>query len=677
VLFAYTRLAARGVDSAHVYVAVSIPTDTALSGASHAFAVNLVLLWTLTLVLLVGTWFLTESFVLRKVKALVEASRRIAAGDFTARAALGRGHGELGELAEAFDHMAGSIERHFNQAMGIMAAAPEAMVISDETGRIVMTNAQTQQLFGYADHELIGQPVEILIPERLRASHAGHRGRYHGNPRTMGMRMDLVARRKDGSEFPVDISLGVLASEQGRLVVSAIRDISERKLHEAKITHQATHDALTDLPNRAYFRDLLARGLAQAQRTETLLAVLFLDLDGFKNINDTLGHEAGDALLKTVAQRIVGVLRKDDVVARQGGDEFTIMLQGIHTVPDIIQIADKLLEAVSRPVAHGEHPMYVTASIGITISPFDDEDVDSLLRNADTAMYQAKGAGKNRFSFYTAEMNAEIVDRMEIEAGLRRALDEDQFVLHYQPQAEIKGLGVIGMEALIRWNHPERGMIPPDRFIPVAEESGLIVPIGEWVLRTACRQIKEWQAAGFHDLKVSVNLSPRQFHQERLLEMIARVLEETGLDPRSGALGLELTESMVMHNSERAASIMARLHAMGLSIAIDDFGTGYSSLSHLKRFPISTLKIDRSFVRDIASDPDDAAIASTVVALGHSLKLRVIAEGVETDDQLQRLRAMGCDEMQGYYLSKPLPVEAATNFLRLARTDSAKRPALG
>jgi diguanylate cyclase (GGDEF)-like protein/PAS domain S-box-containing protein len=664
VLYAYSRLPGTAAREGAVYVAVRVPKERVLARAQREFVTNLGIVSALFLAALGGAWFLTESFVLRKVRILVDAARRIAAGDFTARADLGHGHGELTELADAFDDMAASIERHVQQARGIMEVAPEAIILTDEAGRIVMANAQTQKLFGYHEGELIGQPIEILLPDRLRTQHRDHRERY--GPAGVVRAMDLLALRKDGSEFPVDVSIGTLGRENGRLTVSAVRDITERKRHEAQILHQATHDALTGLPNRAFFRELLVRALTQAQRSEKLLAVMFLDLDGFKNINDTLGHEAGDVLLKATARRIVSVLRKDDVVARQGGDEFTILLQGIHAVPDIIQVAEKLLAAIAEPLTYDYHEMYVTGSVGITVFPFDDTDVDSLLRNADTAMYRAKEAGKNRFSFYTAEMNAQIVERMETEAGLRRALQENQFELYYQPQAEIHGLGVVGMEALIRWNHPERGMIAPDRFIPVAEESGLIVPIGEWVLRAACRQIKAWQEAGFRDIKVAVNLSARQFREERLLERVARALEETGLDPRSGGLELELTESMMMQSGERTAKTLAGLSAVGLKIAIDDFGTGYSSLSYLKHLPISTLKIDQSFVRDIAVDPDDAAIAATVVALGHSLKLKVIAEGVENADQLARLRTMGCDEIQGYYLSKPLPAAAATAFLQAA-----------
>ena len=668
VLYAYARLPGSADQGGRVYVGVTLPRQVILAQAHRDFALNMAWLGALTLALLVGTWFLTESFVLRKVATLAKAARRIASGDFKARAALGHGHGELSELSHAFDDMARSIEEQFQQTRGVMDVTPEAIILSDEAGRIVMVNAHACEMFGYAEDELLGQPVEMLVPPRLRAAHRGHRERYDGVAisRGMGDRMDLCACRKDGGEFPVDVSIGMLKNEQGKLSVSAVRDISERKKFEAQIIHQATHDALTELPNRVFFRELLTRAMAQARRAQKLMAVMFVDLDGFKNINDTLGHEAGDALLKSIAQRIVSVLRKDDVVARQGGDEFTIMLQGVKVFQDIVQVAVKMLEVIAEPLHYDHHEMHVTASVGITVFPVDDEDVDSLLRNADTAMYRAKEAGKNAFRFYTAEMNAAIRERMEIEAGLRHALQEGQFTLAYQPQAEIHDLGVIGMEALVRWNHPELGPIPPDKFIPVAEDSGLIVPIGEWVLRGACRQIKLWREMGFHDLKIAVNLSARQFHQENLLDMIAGVLAETGLDPRSGALELELTESMVVQNIERTVAIMAKLSQMGLRIAIDDFGTGYSSLSYLKRFAISTLKIDRSFVRDIVSDVDDSAIASTVVALGHSLELRVIAEGVETLEQLEHLRAMGCDEIQGYYLGRPLPAEAATHFLRAA-----------
>ena len=665
-LFAYTRLSGGAGNGATGFVAVSIPTDSVLAVADRAFSVNLRLLLGLSVLGLLGTWYVTDRLVLRRMRGMIATARRIAAGDFAARTELGHGSSELSELARAFDEMAASLQQFFEQTQRVMEVAPEAFVVSDEHGCIVMVNAQTEKLFGYSRDELLGQSVEMLLPQRTHALHAQHRQTYLAAPvvRDMGVRRDLAARRKDGTEFPVDISLGPLQTDKGRLIISAVRDISERKEFESRILHQATHDALTDLPNRVMFREHVARAMLHATRSEKLMAVLFLDLDGFKNINDTLGHEAGDELLKSVTDRLAGVLRQDDLVGRQGGDEFTVLLQGVRTVQDIVMIVEKLLAAIAEPFALGSNEMHVTASVGITVFPFDDNEVESLLRNADTAMYQAKEAGKNCFRFYTAEMNTAMRERMEIENGLRHALEQGQFSLQYQPQTSIENGRVVGVEALLRWRHPELGMISPEKFIPVAEESGMIVPIGEWVLRTACRQAKAWEAAGLARLKVAVNLSARQFRQSNLLEMIGQVLQETGLDPQSGMLELELTESMVMRNVEESVVTLNSLHEMGLQLSIDDFGTGYSSLSYLKRFPINTLKIDQSFVRDISNDPEDAAITVAIVDLAHSLKLNVIAEGVETREQLEFLRAISCNEAQGYYFSRPLAPDALEKFLR-------------
>ncbi len=662
-LFAFSRVSSVG--EGNVFVAVTVPKRYVLAKTRQTFLTNLGLTGALTALALVLGWFLAESIVLRRVRALEQAARRIAGGDFSARTTLNPGHGEIDDLARAFDDMAGSIDRQMRQLNSIMEVTPEAIIICAKDGRIVQDNAQTLRLFGYAEGELIGQSIELLLPERLRSVHAGHRAQYAetGVTREMGAGRELLARRKDGSEFPVDISLSMLQSPEGDLVISAVRDISERKNFETQIIHQATHDALTGLPNRAYFSDLLKRAMVQVERNEKLLAVMFLDLDGFKNINDTLGHEVGDALLKVIAERLVGVLRKDDVVARQGGDEFTILLQGVNVFQDIVQVAEKLLAAAAEPVMHQGQAIHVTASIGITIYPFDDMNAENLLRNADTAMYRAKQAGKNNFHFYTAEMNASIRERMEIESGLRRALESNQFELYFQPKADIASNAIVGVEALLRWHHPELGMIPPGKFIPIAEDSGLIVPIGEWVLCKACEQIKLWRASIAPDLKVAVNVSARQFRQADFLGMLNAVLAKTGIDPASGALELELTESMVMQNVEENLAILDQLHAMGIRIHIDDFGTGYSSLSYLKRFRIHTLKIDQSFVRDIVTDADDAAIASSIILLGHSLKLNVIAEGVETEAQYRKLRDIGCDEMQGYLLSKPLPAAEIEQYL--------------
>ena len=675
-LFVYTRLPGESGKGIAGFVAVSIAKDSVLAAADRDFSLNLGLLAVLSLLGLLGTWLVTDRLVLRRMRALIATARRIAAGDFAARTELGHGSSELSELARAFDEMAASLQQFFEQTQRVMEVAPESFVVSDEQGRIVMVNAQTEKLFGYSRDELLGQPIEMLLPERMRTLHTRHRQTYLAGPvvRDMGERRDLSGRRKDGTEFPVDISLGPLRTEKGNLVISAVRDVSERKQFESRILHQATHDALTDLPNRVLFREHVARAMLHATRSEKLIAVLFLDLDGFKNINDTLGHEAGDELLRAVTVRLMGVLRQDDLIGRQGGDEFTILLQGVRIVQDIVQVLEKLLAAVAEPFVLGPNEMHVTASIGVTVFPFDDNEVESLLRNADTAMYQAKEAGKNCFRFYTAEMNAAMRERMDIESGLRRALEQGQFSLHYQPQTSIESGAVVGMEALLRWHHPEHGMISPAKFIPVAEDSGMIVPIGEWVLRAACRQVKAWQAAGLPHLKVSVNLSARQFRQSNLLQMIEQVLQETGLDPQSGMLELELTESMVMRSVEDSVVTLNRLHEMGLQLSIDDFGTGYSSLSYLKRFPINTLKIDQSFVRDITSDPEDAAIAAAIVGLGHSLKLNVIAEGVETREQLEFLRTISCNEAQGYYFSRPLAPDALEKFLREAMDDSIHSP---
>ena len=403
--------------------------------------------------------------------------------------------------------------------------------------------------------------------------------------------------------------------------------------------------------------------------------MLFLDLDGFKNINDTLGHAYGDILLTEIAQRLVTTLRKDDLVARgddlvarQGGDEFTILLQGISVVENIIQIAEKVLAAVSTPFLADGHEMHVTASIGITVFPLDDTDIEQLLQNADTAMYRAKENGKNNFQFYTAAMNTLIRERMEIENGLRHALARDELVLHYQPLVDIRSGKIIGVEALVRWAHPEKGLIPPGKFIPVAEESGLIVLIGEWVLRAACRQNKAWRDLGLPHIRMAVNLSARQFREPQLVTVVAKALEDAGLDPHTSCLELELTESLLMKDMEGTIAKLHKLQKMGVCLSIDDFGTGYSSLNYLKRFPIHTLKIDQSFIRDITIDPHDAAISATIVTLAHNLKLKVIAEGVETAEQLALLREMKCDQMQGYYFSKPIPAEALEALLREGRS---------
>lgn len=437
-------------------------------------------------------------------------------------------------------------------------------------------------------------------------------------------------------------------------VIESLEDITERKRYEEQLEYQASHDGLTNLPNRNLLSDRIQQALLVARRKQQQLAVLSVGLDNFKFINDSQGHAVGDLLLKIVAERLTGCVRGGDTVARQGGDEFVLVISELAEAEHASQIADKIQITLAEPFQINEHEFVVTCSIGISVFPKDGEDVQTLLKNADMAMYRAKEQGRNNFQFYTGEMNARTLARMTIENLLRRALEKNELLLHYQPKVDLRTGQITGMEALIRWQSPELGMVSPANFIPIAEETGLIEQIGEWVIRTACAQNKAWQNANLPPLPIAVNLSPRQFRQKNLCSVISRVLQETNLNPRY--LELEVTESMVMHNMDWAISTLKKLKEMGMYLAMDDFGTGYSSLSYLKRFSFDKLKIDQSFVRDITSDPDSAAIARAVIAMAHSLHLKVIAEGVETIGQLNYLLLNECDEIQGYYFSRPIPV---------------------
>lgn len=418
---------------------------------------------------------------------------------------------------------------------------------------------------------------------------------------------------------------------------------------------QATRDPLTGLPNRLLFSNRLTYSLEQARRHDELVAIIFLDLDHFKLINDTLGHSIGDGLLKEVAGRLVNSLRKVDTIARMGGDEFTVIATGLKRAEDAEIVAQKMLQAFSNSFQIEGHELFVTPSIGISIYPTDGCDAETLVKNADTAMYRAKEQGRNNYHIYTESSSNTTVEWVTLESHLRRAVERREFILYYQPRLSIKTGQTIGAEALVRWKHPELGIVPPAQFIPLAEESGLIVPIGEMVLRTACIQNKTWQDAGLPAIDVAVNVSARQFHKEDLRETVKKVLDETGLAPEY--LGLELTESTLMQDPDAAVEILSELKSMGVKLSIDDFGTGYSSLSYLKRFPIDAVKIDQSFVKEITTNSDDAAIAEAVATMAHRMKLKVIAEGVETIDQLECLRRLGCDEMQGYFVSRPVPSE--------------------
>ena len=436
----------------------------------------------------------------------------------------------------------------------------------------------------------------------------------------------------------------------------------QRVANEERIRHQAYHDPLTGLPNRASFVEHLEEAIRRSKRFGWSLAVMFLDLDRFKRVNDSLGHEAGDELLRIAARRLHGCIRESDMLFRMGGDEFTVLLENVKGPEEAAMVAARMIPAIAEPVELKAHELTATASIGIALYPKDDESGERLVKRADTAMYRAKELGRNRYAFFTQEMNERVENQLLLEAGLQRALRNGEFVLHYQPRVSAATRRVVGIEALLRWNHPEHGLLPPGQFVPLLEESGQIVAVGAWVIRTACRQNKAWQDEGLPAMRVSVNISARQFKSESLDETIRDALGASGLAPEW--LEIELTESMLVDSTEHAISVMARLKAIGVAISIDDFGTGYSSLGYLKRFPIDSLKIDRSFVQDLRTSATDAAIVDAISALAHSLGLGLVAEGVEEVGQADFLRARYCTELQGYYFSRPVPADAVAEAVR-------------
>jgi diguanylate cyclase (GGDEF)-like protein len=460
----------------------------------------------------------------------------------------------------------------------------------------------------------------------------------------------------------------VMKDNLTRLCPAIARELREvevrrdRERAEATVEHQAHYDLLTNLPNRNTFHDRLTVALAQAGRNRKMLAVLFVDLDRFKTIVDTLGHTIGDQLLRSVAERLGASLEAGDTLARLGGDEFVILLPQINRADRAVRVAQRVLEAIKPPFLFDSHELHVTMSIGITLYPYDGEDADTLLKNADTALYRAKEQGRNNYQLYTPAMNARAFERLALENSLRKALERNEFSLYYQPQVHMLTGAIVGIEAVLRWQHPDLGIVYPSEFISIAEETGLIGPLGEWVIRTACVQNQDWQKMGLPPMTMAVNLSARQFQQQDLVQNVARILKETDLDPRW--LEMEITEGIAMQNADYTNVLLRGLKDMGVRVALDDFGTGYSSLSYLKKFPIDTLKIDQSFVRDLIIDPNDAAIANAVIVLAHSLKLKVVAEGVETREQEAFLREHQCDTYQGFLFSNPLPADSFEMLLR-------------
>jgi diguanylate cyclase (GGDEF)-like protein/PAS domain S-box-containing protein len=542
--------------------------------------------------------------------------------------------------------------------------ATEGIFQTTPDGRYLSANPALARIYGHATpDELISHLHDIehqLYVQPERRAEFVRLMQEQGTVRNF----ESQVYTRDGRIIWISENARVVRHADGsvQFYEGTVVDITERREHEAALEYQAHHDSLTGLPNRALLPDRIEQAIAQAGRSGKQVAVVFVDLDHFKLINDSLGHHVGDRLLLEVASRLKTCVRGNDTVVRQGGDEFVLVLAEQQGEDDILAVVSRLLDAVSQPWTDNGQEYGLSCSIGVSCFPQDGDESGALLRSADAAMYQAKASGRSTYHFYTPELNQAVSERLELENSLRHALEREEFRVYYQPRIDVASSRIVGAEALIRWDCPGKGIVPPDSFISIAEETGLIIPIGQWILREACRQNSAWRRAGLPPIAVSVNLSPIQFRHTGLVDSVAAALTEAGLDPKS--LELEVTESFVMHDAERINVAMQSLKALGVDIAVDDFGTGYSSLSYLKRFPVDRLKVDKSFVRDIDSDPDDAAIVRAIITLGHALNLRVVAEGVETAAHLDYLKLHGCDEVQGYYFSRPVPASQLESLLR-------------
>jgi diguanylate cyclase (GGDEF)-like protein/PAS domain S-box-containing protein len=548
----------------------------------------------------------------------------------------------------------------------------DAVACTDIAGNITFLNLVAEKMMGWSLPEAAGRPMaEILriLDATSREAIPNPMEMAIGQNRIVHLPSNCILVRRDDFETPIEDSVAPIHDREGRATGAVIifRDVSAARAMALQMTYSAQHDFLTGLPNRMLLNDRVNQAIAMAPRHCKTVAVLFLDLDGFKHINDSLGHPTGDKLLQSIAKRLVDCVRASDTVSRQGGDEFVVLLSEVAQPEDTAITARRMLQAVAEAHSVDQHDLHVTTSIGVSVYPDDGQDAETLIKNADTAMYQAKENGRQSYQFFKSAMNVRAVERQSIEESLRRALERQEFTLHYQPKINLRSGQITGAEALLRWAHPMRGPVPPAQFIPVAEDCGLILPIGNWVLREACKQGQAWLKAGLPLATMAVNISAMELRCESFLEGVFTILEDTGLDPRF--LELELTESVLMKHAESAESILKTLRASGVQVAVDDFGTGYSSLSYLRRFPIDALKIDQSFVRQITTAPGETTIVTAVIGMGRNLKLRVVAEGVETQEELAFLEAHQCDEAQGYYFSQPvLPQQ----FARLLETGVAR-----
>jgi diguanylate cyclase (GGDEF)-like protein/PAS domain S-box-containing protein len=596
------------------------------------------------------------------------------------------GHIDVHSLTHAVRYIAGqqagevALFAEKERAEVALNSIGDAVLSTNMLGNITYLNAAAEKMTGWSRKEALGEPLgEVfrIIDGGTRVSSANPTELVIQANGIVGLAANCILIRRDGSELPIEDSAAPFHERSGTIAGAVIvfHDVSVSRAMSLEMSHLAHHDPLTDLPNRALLKDRLSQAIGTALRNDTHVAVMFLDLDGFKHINDSLGHAVGDKLLRSVAKRLVSDVRSSDTVGRQGGDEFVVLLSDVKHAEDAGIAARKILTALDASRTFDRHDLRVTASIGVSTYPADGEDVETLMKNAETAMHQAKANGPNSYQFFEKHMNARAIERQSIEADLNRALERQEFVLHYQPKIDLATGEIAGAEALLRWMHPDRGLVSPVQFISIAEECGLILPIGRWVLREACRQVQEWIACGLRATPVAVNVSPLEFRSEGFLDGVRVVLKNSCLDPRY--LDLELTESALMRHGKSTIAMLKDLKSLGVRLSLDDFGTGYSNLGYLKWFPIDSLKIDQSFVRNVTVDTDDATIVSTIIAMAKGLKKRVVAEGVETEEQISFLRARGCEEAQGFYFSRPMGASYFGKLLEKGRYSFVSHLPLG
>jgi diguanylate cyclase (GGDEF)-like protein/PAS domain S-box-containing protein len=559
------------------------------------------------------------------------------------------------------------------RAMVTLNSIGDAVLCTDFSGHVTYLNQVAEKLTGWSRQEALNRPlVEVfqIIDGSTRKTAVDPMEMAVEQNRTVGLALNCVLVRRDGFESTIEDSAAPIHDRAGRIIGAVIvfHDVSAARAMSLQMTYSAQHDVVTNLPNRLLLNDRISQSIALARRQDRPIAVIFLDLDRFKYINESLGHATGDQLLQSVSRRLLASVRGSDTVSRQGGDEFVILLSEIINPEDAATSAKRILCSLSAPHSISGQDLHIDGSIGISVYPEDGGDAETLIKSADTAMYHAKECGRNNFQFFKAEMNRKAVERQSLEGSLRRALEREEFLLHYQPKVNLDTGKITGAEALIRWQQPDRGLVPPSQFVPVAEDCGLILPIGHWVMREACHQARAWRDAGLPPLPMAVNVSAVQFCDKGFVNSLQIILAETGLEPRY--LELELTERVLMEDVESTVAVLKELKRTGVQLAVDDFGTGYSSLSYLGKFPIDTLKIDQSFIRQITTTPDETTIVAAMISMGRSLRLRVVAEGVETPQELEFLRIHQCDEAQGYLFSRPIPAHQFAQLLQIGIAET-------